>query len=388
MLFSARLFSALLFLLVSAGALSAAEWVAAKVSQPVQYTLDNKSWTAVTVGTTIPNKALVVTGARGRLVLTRNKESITFQPNSLASITTSGFFTRKTEVAQQYGAMLFDIETRGKPHTSVQTPFLAAVVKGTKFEVKVDRKTASVSVERGLVEVTGFASGEQTHVSPGQSVTVDPKSRKGMRVQGIGPKNPVVTVRPAAPKVAVLGPKTPDAIAAAAEETNKAENTGDTGADDAATTNGNGNSGNGNAGGSTGNGGNTGNAGGNGNGNAGGNGNGNDNAGGNGGGNGGGNTGGNGGGNAGGNDGGNAGGNDGGNGDNAGGNGGGGNAGGNGGNGGGNGDDHDGHGDDDHGGKGGHDDDHGDKGGDHGGHGDKGGDDDHDGHGKKPPKRD
>ncbi|MCO6177468.1 FecR domain-containing protein [Ciceribacter sp. RN22] len=373
MLFSARLFSALLFLFVSAGAVSAAEWVAAKVSQPVQYTLDNKSWTAVTVGTTIPNKALVVTGARGRLVLTRNKESITFQPNSLASITTSGFFTRKTEVAQQYGAMLFDIETRGKPHTSVQTPFLAAVVKGTKFEVKVDRKTASVSVERGLVEVTGFASGEQTHVSPGQSVTVDPKSRKGMRVAGIGPKNPVVTVRPAAPKVAVLGPKTPDAIAAAAEKTNKAESTGSTGGDEAATTSGSGNSGNGNAGGSKGNaGGNSGNAGGNGNGNSGANGNGGGNAGGNAGGNGG-NGGGNGGGNAGGNGNGNGGANG-----NGGGNGGGGNAGGNGGNGGGNGDDHDGHGDDDHGGKGG----------DHGGHGDKGGDDDHGGRGKKPPKRD
>ncbi|MFC3163728.1 FecR domain-containing protein [Ciceribacter thiooxidans] len=276
---SARFLSVLLLLLVSAGAVSAAEWVAAKVSQPVQYTLDNKSWTAVTVGTTIPNKALVVTGARGRLVLTRNKESITFQPNSLASITTSGFFVRKTEVAQQYGSMLFDIETRNKPHTSVQTPFLAAVVKGTKFEVKVDRTKASVGVERGLVEVTGFARGEQTHVSPGQSVTVDPKSRRAMRVQGVGPKYAVVSAAPKAARVAVLGPKSPAAIAAAAEKTNKAENTGNTGSTasgETATTTGNGNSGNGSGGnsgkGSSGKGGSGGN--GNGNGNAGGNGNG------------------------------------------------------------------------------------------------------------------
>ncbi|MDI6834290.1 MAG: FecR domain-containing protein [Rhizobiaceae bacterium] len=363
---SARFFSVLLLLLVSAGAASAAEWVAAKVSQPVQYTLDNKSWTAVTVGTTIPNKALVVTGARGRLVLTRNKESITFQPNSLASITTSGFFVRKTEVAQQYGSMLFDIETRNKPHTSVQTPFLAAVVKGTKFEVKVDRTKASVGVERGLVEVTGFARGEQTHVSPGQSVTVDPKSRRAMRVQGVGPKYAVVSVPPKAARVAVLGPKSPAAIAAAAEKTNKAENTGNTGSTasgETATTTGNGNSGNGSGGnsgkGSSGKGGSGGN--GNGNGNAGGNGNG---------GNGGGK-----GGNGQGNGGGNAGGNGGGHGGDKGGNG----QGNGGGNGGGHGGGHDDHGDKGgKGGKGGHDD-----------HGNKGGDDDHGhgGHGKKPPKR-
>lgn len=362
---SARFFSVLLLLLVSAGAASAAEWVAAKVSQPVQYTLDNKSWTAVTVGTTIPNKALVVTGARGRLVLTRNKESITFQPNSLASITTSGFFVRKTEVAQQYGSMLFDIETRNKPHTSVQTPFLAAVVKGTKFEVKVDRTKASVGVERGLVEVTGFARGEQTHVSPGQSVTVDPKSRRAMRVQGVGPKYAVVSVAPKAARVAVLGPKSPAAIAAAAEKTNKAGSAGGaTASGETATTTGNGNSGNGSGGnsgkgssgkGSSGKGGSGGN--GNGNGNAGGNGNGGN------------------GGNGQGNGGGNAGGNGGGHGGDKGGNG----QGNGGGNGGGHGGGHDDHGDKGgKGGKGGHDD-----------HGNKGGDDDHGhgGHGKKPPKR-
>ncbi|MHB0952866.1 MAG: FecR domain-containing protein [Allorhizobium sp.] len=339
-----KVFSAVLFILATAGAGQCAEWIAAKVSQPVQYTTDNATWTTVEVGAKIPNKAVIVTGARGRLLLTRNKESITFQPNSLASLTTSGFFVRKTEIAAQYGSMLFDIETRNRPHTSVQTPFLAAVVKGTKFDVTVTRNKASVNVSRGLVEVTGFARGERAHVRPGQSVTVDPTSGQGMRVVGVGPKDKVISVPPTAASVPVLGPKTPASIAsanAASIGTNgttngKAGNAGksaagtsdddaDNGAGNRNSNNGNAgnsNSGNGNAGGNgnaSGNGNPGGNAGGNGNaanngnGNPGGNGNGNGNAGGNGNGNAGGNGhangNGNGNGNAGGNGNGNAGGN-------------------------------------------------------------------------------
>lgn len=295
MSFAVKFFSAVLFILASAATGQCADWIAAKVSQPVQYTTDNTTWTAVEVGAKIPNKAVIVTGARGRLLLTRNKESITFQPNSLASLTTSGFFVRKTEIAAQYGSMLFDIETRNRPHTSVQTPFLAAVVKGTKFGVTVSRNRASVNVSRGLVEVTGFARGERAHVRPGQSVTVDPTSGQGMRVVGVGPKDKVVSVPPTAASVPVLGPKTPASIASAnavsmgtngttngnAANANAGKSAAGTSDDDADNGPGNTNSNNGNGGnGNSGNG----NAGGNGNanGNAGGNGNGNGNAGGNG----------------------------------------------------------------------------------------------------------
>jgi len=284
MSFVVKFCSAVLFVLASAGAGQCADWIVAKVSQPVQYTTDNATWTAVEVGAKIPNKAVIVTGARGRLLLKRNKESITFQPNSLASLTTSGFFVRNTEIAAQYGSMLFDIETRNRPHTSVQTPFLAAVVKGTKFDVTVTRNKASVNVSRGLVEVTGFARGERAHVRPGQSVTVDPASGKGMRVVGVGPKDQVVSVPPTAASVPVLGPKTPASIAsanAASMGTNgttngRAGNAGKSAAgasdDDADNGPGNTNSNNGNGGkGGSGNG----NAGGNGNGNAANNGNGN-----------------------------------------------------------------------------------------------------------------
>ncbi|MFP3541194.1 FecR domain-containing protein, partial [Pseudomonas sp. SIMBA_044] len=84
-------------------------------------------------------------------------ESIAFQPNTMAAITTkpAGFFApRKTEIVQQVGALDLEIEKRSQPHTTVQTPYLAAVVKGTIFHVSVAKSKASVSVDRGLVQVT------------------------------------------------------------------------------------------------------------------------------------------------------------------------------------------------------------------------------------------
>ena len=174
----------------------ASDWIATKASHDVNYAIDQTRWRPVTPGMVVPNKAWISTGVRGRVTLTRGKESITFQPNSMAAVIARGLFSRRTEVLQPYGTLAYEIETRRTPHTSVQTPFLAAVVKGTRFEISVTRRTASLKVTKGLVEVTSLSRGERTHVRPGQRVTVDPKNRTGMRVVGAGPKDPVVPVAP------------------------------------------------------------------------------------------------------------------------------------------------------------------------------------------------
>ncbi|WP_210161477.1 hypothetical protein [Rhizobium leguminosarum] len=64
------------------------------------------------------------------------------------------FCPGKTEVLQQIGTLDLEIEKRSQPHTTVQTPYLEAVVKGTIFHVTVGKTKASVSVDRGLVQVT------------------------------------------------------------------------------------------------------------------------------------------------------------------------------------------------------------------------------------------
>jgi len=141
-------------------------------------------------------------GPRGRLQIIRGAESITFQPNTLAAVfTRARDQNQRTEVVQQIGEITLQIEKRQQPPTTVQTPFLAAVMKGTRFTVKVEKADAVVSVDRGLVQVRSFQSGERSDLGPGQSA---PAATSGMSVAGLS-KTPTVTrVAPSDPFISAL----------------------------------------------------------------------------------------------------------------------------------------------------------------------------------------
>ncbi|MBB2719708.1 UNVERIFIED_ORG: hypothetical protein GGD48_004985 [Rhizobium etli] len=197
----------IVFILLPAAAFAAADdWRVAKATDQASYSVDRMKWVGLRAGDVVPNGAWVSTGPRGRVQLARGVESITFQPNSTASITTEGFFSRKTEIVQQIGSIDLEIEKRSQPHTTVQTPYLAAVVKGTIFHVTVGRTKASVSVDRGLVQVSSFASGQRSNVGPGQSAAVDKKA--GMTVAGQKSKPQMTAVAPSIAKVAAVGSTT------------------------------------------------------------------------------------------------------------------------------------------------------------------------------------
>ncbi len=199
------------FVLASEG-----DWQVAKTTQQVNYTLDKQGWNAVRTGDIIPNNAWISTGPKGRVQLTRGVESLSFQPNTLAGIFTSGTNDRKTEVVQQKGVLDLEIEKRDHPHTTVQTPFLAAVVKGTKFRVSVTKSAAAVSVNRGLVQVTSFASGQRSNVAAGQSASVD--SVKGMTVAGVTTAPSIAAVAPSIARVSAVGTTSLSGAAATTSE--------------------------------------------------------------------------------------------------------------------------------------------------------------------------
>ena len=261
---------------------AADDWVAARATTEVSYTTDKENWVRLRKGMAVPNKAWISTGPRGRLQLVRGAESIAFQPNTLASIITRGSTAnRETEVVQQVGEISLEIEKRQKPHTTVQTPFLAAVVKGTRFTVQVGKRDAAVAVDRGLVQVTSFRSGERSELSAGQGARVD---AKGMTVAGISQKPAITRVAPSSPQVPAVGSvksgtAKSDKASSTSNGKSKAESAGKSSDKDNSSSNSNaGGNGKGNSGGNgNGNSGENGNssgsnAGGNGNGNAGGNG--------------------------------------------------------------------------------------------------------------------
>ncbi|MGR4847340.1 hypothetical protein ACIPSK_32870 [Rhizobium sp. LARHSG275] len=256
-----RILISALILVTTAASAAAEDWRVVKTTDQARYSVDRTKWLDLSTGDVLPNRAWVSTGPRGRIQLARGVESITFQPNTLAAITTNESLAMKTQIFQQVGSLDLEIEKRSQPHTTVQTPYLAAVVKGTIFHVTVGKTKASVSVDRGLVQVTSFASGQQSKVGPRQSAVVDIKA--GMTVRGQLSKPEIISVAPSVAKVPAVGTTK---LAGAIESTETKNKSSTVDEDTSPSASSDGNSGNGNGDGSS-----------SGNGNGGGNGNGNSN---------------------------------------------------------------------------------------------------------------
>ena len=121
---------------------------------------------AVSSNQTLPADSWVETAATGRAVLVRGAESIAVGPNSrvqLPSLEVNG----NTQVLQTLGSALYQIGKQQKPHFQVDTPYLAAVVKGTTFTVTVEQTASAVQVTEGLVEVATPDHADVEFVRPG-----------------------------------------------------------------------------------------------------------------------------------------------------------------------------------------------------------------------------
>jgi hypothetical protein len=77
-----------------------------------------------------------------------------------------------TRFMQDLGSVLFVVEKQPAAHFEVQTPLIAAVVKGTQFTVDAGMDMHSVAVSEGLVEVVAMTSGRKEMVPAGRSAQV------------------------------------------------------------------------------------------------------------------------------------------------------------------------------------------------------------------------
>jgi len=78
----------------------------------------------------------VRTGKTGRVLLKRGDETIMVSPNSVVGIPAQKTEGLSTTIVQKAGSILLDVEKRNVKHFEVETPYLAAVVKGTQFRVR------------------------------------------------------------------------------------------------------------------------------------------------------------------------------------------------------------------------------------------------------------
>ena len=97
---------------------------------------------------------------------------MTVAPSSEITLATDGGDGSMTTIFQKIGSVLYTVEKQSDQHFEVETPFLAAVVKGTSFTVGVNNSAAVTHVVEGAVEVTSFGNQQSQMVRPGQTVTV------------------------------------------------------------------------------------------------------------------------------------------------------------------------------------------------------------------------
>src|SRR5262245_6435853 len=131
------------------------------------------------------------TGSNGRVLLTRGEETILISPNSVIALPEHQKDEVSTTIIEQAGSVLIQAEKRNVKHFQVETPYLAAVVKGTQFRVTVNSAGGGVEVVEGRVEVADFKTGQFALVLPGQAAKVAASGVGGLILSGPGKLSPI-----------------------------------------------------------------------------------------------------------------------------------------------------------------------------------------------------
>ena len=129
---------------------------------------------------------IVRTGADARAVLVRGQEYMMVAPQSQIRVPDDAAKGAITQMVEEAGSVIFMIKKMATPHFAVQTPYLAAVVKGTTFSVSVDAAGATVHVLEGAVDVSTLDGGAHQMVLPGGSANVGAGSMDAMQTMIAG----------------------------------------------------------------------------------------------------------------------------------------------------------------------------------------------------------
>jgi hypothetical protein len=168
-----------------------APWVVSKSSGEVWMTTPGARQASLTNDTLLTPGDSIRTGRSGRVLLTRGEETILIAPNSSVAIPDKPQDGLSTTIIEQAGSIIVKAEKRDVKHFQVETPTLAAVVKGTQFRVDVGQKGSRVEVMEGKVEVSDFKTGQFVLVLPGQQAQVQSLGNQGLSLSGTGKFNPI-----------------------------------------------------------------------------------------------------------------------------------------------------------------------------------------------------
>jgi hypothetical protein len=147
--------------------------------------VSNASFSRVAIkGGKVAEGDIIATGKTGRAVIVRGEEYVIVAPGSRLRIVDTAEENTLTQFFQSVGNSIFKIKKKTTPHFGVQTPFLAAVVKGTTFSVTVTDSGAAVQVTEGRVQVSTLDGAASHLVVPGEIGLVSQAMPYRLTVQG------------------------------------------------------------------------------------------------------------------------------------------------------------------------------------------------------------
>ncbi|MEO1252869.1 MAG: FecR family protein [Pseudomonadota bacterium] len=153
------------------GAALAGDWQVIETAGTVRTTNPTATAQPVSTGQALGGGAVLTTGFDGRAVLLNGRQQIVIGPNSRMSLPAADE-AGMTRILQDLGTLLFKVDKREEQHFQVETPIIAAVVKGTTFTVTAGANSHAVHVAEGAVEVAVRSGSATELVTAGRTVRV------------------------------------------------------------------------------------------------------------------------------------------------------------------------------------------------------------------------
>lgn len=175
------------------------QWLISNSSN-AQVQFPGGDWQPLTIDTEIVPGTEIKVGVGGSVSLERNGDIVTLSPNSQMKIPNSQV-AEGPSILQKIGTLLYKIRKRdprllhnvSDSQTNnpfkIDTPYLAAVIKGTVFSINVSQQGSALHVTEGLVEAISLSTGERGLVRPGQTARVSAVAGAGLSISHGGKVN-------------------------------------------------------------------------------------------------------------------------------------------------------------------------------------------------------
>jgi hypothetical protein len=181
-------------------------WRVSGLSGDVSARLGSAPFERLSIGDLVPVGSDIRTAHGAVVFLSRRGDRIVIQPDTELHIAEPQAGGLLTQFFQSFGNVFYDVEPRSSRSFGVKSPYMAAVVKGTRFLVTVDRDLNSVRVDEGRVLVASN-DGESVLVGAGNVATVKRSGEGGVQMTDsaivmppvIAPKPVGITANEAAP---------------------------------------------------------------------------------------------------------------------------------------------------------------------------------------------